>query len=132
MQSSKYILFAGRTETGIASLFKSLIHKGINVETVETLYELIAKMKAVPPAVIAMNTCFEEVKCHQLIPIIKALNPDSSIIIISSGNDPEVERGSRIQGIIYYAIIPDDLEKLPEVIEKAVKAAGQREIGVPK
>lgn len=70
-----------------------------------------------------LDTSFGDMDCATLIPLVREIQRDCHIIVTTSSHSPELEAAVRRCEVTYYAILPDDLVHIPDVVRKSLAPA---------
>ena len=63
-----------------------------------------------------MDIFLKDIVGHDLIPIIKAVSPETKIITMTGNSTRELEARIRTQGVLYYLIKPFEIVNLKAII----------------
>lgn len=80
--------------------------------------EALAYLKEHPVDILISDMNMDELEGTKFLPMVKKLQPDIQIIVLSGYNDFEYAKISLEQGVIDYLNKPVDPDELEEVIEK--------------
>lgn len=72
-----------------------------------------------------LDTALPDMEGHRLIPLIQEVRPDLPIIVTTASNSPALEQEVRRCQIVFYAVRPDDLRHLGEIVQKNLAVTGR-------
>ncbi len=101
-------------------LGKMLIKEGYEVDIVESGSEAIKGVSTKPFDVLVLDIHIPGINGIDAIPLIKRINSNIPVIIITADHSPVTEQKARKQGIYYYLLKPFKFEELKKVIESAL------------
>jgi len=100
-------------------LGKMLVREGYSVETAESGDKAIEEVSKKRYDILLLDIHMEGIDGIEAIPLIKKINANIPIIIITADHSPSTEKRIRREDIFYYLLKPFEFEEL----RKAVKSA---------
>jgi DNA-binding NtrC family response regulator len=119
---SKTILIAYQDDLWTRSLSSFFHGMGYKVETTKVMSEMIRRIRKANIHVILIDDEIEGVKACDVVPVLKNINPELQIIVISSEESIGLVKRLRGAGIFYQAMKPIDLGE----VKSAVKCAFEK------
>ncbi len=106
------------SDTNTISFFNELLdEQAIHLINVVRGRELIKRLVQTNFSLIFLDTTLEDMDGEALIPIVKELSTDVSIVFMTPENTIEQERKAREQGILYYLVKPYSEEEIREIVQ---------------
>ena len=124
--SDRTVLIANGDQATIESLSQILIRDGYKVETARLASEVIQRVQNADIGVLVMDVDLLGMESHEIIPIIKKIDPAIPIVVMSSNSSLELARRVRKEGIFYYAVKPLDPEEIKLAVRDAFKKLMRR------
>ncbi len=94
---------------------------GYHVQWVLTGREALKEVRRVPFDLILMDISLPDIRGQDLIPSLKAAQPETGIVTMTGDNCRELEATIRREGIVCYMIKPFKLNVLKEVLDHISK-----------
>ena len=91
---------------------------GIDSTLAESAGEVLRQAGDRAIGVLVLDTSLPEVDCVGLIPLVRELQKDVPVIVCTGEPSPEQEAAVRRVEVSFYAIRPDDLAHLAELVER--------------
>lgn len=124
-EGSKRILIVDPDTKMRQELTAVLSGEGYEVETSGGLTEAVERIKNVKFDCIVMDVKLPEIKGYEAVPILKAIDPHTRIIMTAAKNTKRLEAKVRGQDIFYYYIKSFGREELKSAVKDAFKKPGR-------
>jgi DNA-binding NtrC family response regulator len=121
-QISGVVVAAPTTPVGV-ELQGHLADAGIPSIILDSARAVIRRAHNQAIRLIVLDTSFGDMGCETLIPLVREVQRDCPVIVTTSRHSPELEAAVRRCEVTYYAILPDDLVHLPDVVRKNLDPA---------
>lgn len=110
-----------RTRRELATLFGG---EGYEVETCGGLAEAVRRMKSVKFDCIIMDVELPKIRGYDAVPILKAIDPHTQIIVTAAENTKRLEAKVRGQEVFYYYIKSFDRDELKSAVHDVFSKLG--------
>lgn len=107
-------LFAGKLSALLFSL-------GCEAEAVEGITDAAARLRDVNFDCVVMDEDLPEMKGHDAVPVLKAIAPETPIIMTAARNSRELEGRIRRQDVFFYYVKSFDMHELQMAIRDAFR-----------
>ncbi len=97
---------------------RQLDHVGIESTLAETAGEVLRQARDQSIGVLVLDMSLPDVDCAALIPLVRELQRGLPVIVCTGEPSPAQEAAVRRVEISFYAIRPDDLHHLAELVER--------------
>jgi len=91
------------------------------VEAAERITLAVERLKDVDFDCVIMDEDLPEIKGHDAIPVLRAVSPETPIIMTAGQNTPEKESRIRQQDIFFYHVKSFDVQELNVAVRDACK-----------
>jgi len=122
--SAKTVIVADGDEKLRKQLFLCLSNKGYDVRTADSASNLMREVER-SVGIIVMDVDLPGMKAHEMIPLVKRVNPKLPIVVMSASSSIELAQRIRNAGIFFYAMKPIDVGEIETVIESAFRKLEQ-------
>jgi len=112
----KVVLVAYQHDSLLKSFSPLSSDTGCRIEATTQVSDILRRMRGKDPGVILLDDELEGIKAHDLVPLLKKLNPRVQIIVISSEGSIGETKRLREAGIFYQAMKPVDLEEIRSAV----------------
>jgi len=116
---SKTVLIAYQDDLWVRSLSTFFHGVGYRIETVKMVSDMIRKVRNGNIHVILLDDEIEGVKAYDLVLLLKKINGNIQVIVISSEESLRGVKRLRGAGIFYQSMKPVDLEEVKSAVECA-------------
>ena len=99
-----------------------LLRVGIESMLAESAGELLRHARDRKIDVLVLDTSLPHFDCASLIPLVRELQKDVPVIVCTNEHSAEQELAVRRNEVAFYAIRPDDLVHLAELVERNRRA----------
>jgi len=113
------ILIGGGTSAFLQRLEEMLCAEDYQIEVAQSAGELIQQLLCRRFESVVLSTAITGINLLEVIPIIKRINRNISIIVIADYSSLETEREVRTQNIFYYSVKPIHPSEMQEVLRNA-------------
>ena len=107
-------LFAGKLSALLSS-------QGCDAEAVEGITDAAARLRDVYFDCVVMDEDLPEMKGHDAVPVLKAIAPETPIIMTAARNSRELEGCVRRQNVFFYYVKSFDLHELLMAVRDAFR-----------
>ena len=121
----KRILIIDPDSKAVQERSTSLFDEGYDVEISEGIRDAAERIKDVKFDCVIVDVDLPDMKGYEVIPIIKAIDPEVQIIMTAAENTLELETEVRKQDIFFYYIKSFDPEELREAVQDVFKKLGK-------
>ena len=93
--------------------------------------EIVRWTRKQPTDLLILDTSLPDMEGQKLIPLLREIDPRLPIIVTTANHSPALEQEVRASWVAFYAIRPDDLPHLGEVVRKNLsgESGNQRNAG---
>ena len=88
------------------------------VDVVESAREVVRWAHKERIDLLIVDTALPEMEGTMLVPLLREIQPELPIIVTTGRHTPALEQEVRRSQVVFYAIRPDDLPNLGEVVRK--------------
>lgn len=112
------ILFCSAPGSDVDSIKAGIRDEGIEFEAFPTIDKALARLESGSFDTFVLRVCSEEDDLEQLekISIVRKIDPDLPVVIISEVDSIELERAARLQEVFYYLVEPVNMVELKQVL----------------
>jgi DNA-binding NtrC family response regulator len=114
---SGVVVAAPTTSVGV-ELQGHLADAGISSTILDTARAVIRHAHNQAIRLMVLDTSFGDMEWETLIPLVREIQRDCPVIVTTSSHSPDLEAAVRRCEVTYYAILPDDLVHIPDVVRK--------------
>lgn len=121
-----------------AELAGVLTHAGWQVQTCSTAAEVIRRLSAIAPDVLVTEVHLPDLPAWELLPRIRAFDPELPVIALTADDSWETSRRVRVEAgpVFYYGLKPVNPTELQRVVQSAERwhrrRDGRASIAAPK
>lgn len=117
----KTVLVADPDQSDRNVLAKTLTLAGYRVETAENATDALQVIYRRLVDVAIVDTGLPEIPPGVMVRVIKKTSPHLRIVVISSADSEELEKGMREMGVFHYSIKPLNTEMMEEIVRDAAR-----------
>lgn len=98
---------------------------GCEIDAAARIGEAVERLKDASFGCVIIDEDLREIKGHDAVPVLKAVSPDTPVIVTAARNSMELEARIRRQDVFFYHVKTFDMEELRMAVENALTRSGK-------
>jgi DNA-binding NtrC family response regulator len=92
-----------------------------DVETVEGIKQAVRRLREADFGCVIVNVSLPEIRGYDAVAVLKALLPDTQVIVVATHNTPELEARVRKEDVFFYHLKCFDISELLMAVKDALR-----------
>ena len=125
MDASKRVLIIEPDNKHALKILALLVNEGYDLEISRSFTDAAEKLKDMQYDCVIMDVNLPDIKGYEAVPIMKAIDPKTQIIMTANRNTKELEAKVRSQDVYYYYIKSFDRQELKLAVNGIFEKLGK-------